>query len=149
MDRCWDERLRVPWWWWLAVLACAALLAAELYGGYGGWRAWVPYVVVGGLAAIGLAALCLVRVRVEGGELWVRDAHLPLRVVSAVTPLDAARTRQLLAEPSAFVVTRPWVPCSVRVDLDDPDDDTPYWLVSTRRPNELAATIERARALVR
>jgi hypothetical protein len=36
----------------------------------------------------------------------------------------------------------------VRVNLDDPNDPTPYWLVSTRQPNRLAealrATAEKA-----
>jgi hypothetical protein len=29
----------------------------------------------------------------------------------------------------------------VRVGLDDPADDTPYWIVGTRQPNELAAAL--------
>jgi hypothetical protein len=31
----------------------------------------------------------------------------------------------------------------VRVDLEDPLDPTPYWLLSTRRPQELAAALAR------
>ncbi|MGI9207623.1 MAG: DUF3093 family protein, partial [Rhodococcus sp. (in: high G+C Gram-positive bacteria)] len=31
----------------------------------------------------------------------------------------------------------PWVGTMAMVVLDDPDDPTPYWLISTRRPAEL------------
>jgi hypothetical protein len=46
-----------------------------------------------------------------------------------------------LAEPRAHVVTRGWLSQSVRVQVEDPEDDTPYWLVGTRRPDELAAVL--------
>jgi len=32
----------------------------------------------------------------------------------------------------------------VRVDLNDPADPTPYWVVSSRRPTELAGAIKAA-----
>lgn len=34
----------------------------------------------------------------------------------------------------------------VRIEIVDPDDPTPYWLVSTRRPNELATALRQIRA---
>ncbi|MFJ3956591.1 DUF3093 domain-containing protein [Arthrobacter sp. NPDC090010] len=37
----------------------------------------------------------------------------------------------------AFLCLRGWVDPVVRVDLNDPEDETPYWLVSTRRPQQL------------
>jgi len=63
--------------------------------------------------------------------------------------LDATGRRELLgplADPLAFVVQRPWVPGAVQVMLDDPDDPTPYWVVSTRQPARLAAALLAARA---
>ncbi|MDX2025238.1 DUF3093 family protein, partial [Microcella sp.] len=41
----------------------------------------------------------------------------------------------------AFLVLRPDIPAVLRVAVTDPDDPTPYWLLSTRRPEELAAAI--------
>ena len=43
--------------------------------------------------------------------------------------------RQL--DPAAFLVTHTWIPTMVLLVLDDPDDPTPYWLVSTRHPEAL------------
>ena len=50
------------------------------------------------------------------------------------------------ADPRAFLFTRPFVGPVVRVDLRDPADPHPYWLVSTRRPGELAAAVEEVRS---
>jgi hypothetical protein len=49
------------------------------------------------------------------------------------------------ADPLAFVVQRPWVPGAVQVLLNDPADPTPYWVISSRRPTQLAAALLAAR----
>ena len=110
----------------------------------------VVYTVAGLLGLAGALALSWIRIEVDPAarELRVDDARLPLDVIAAVTPIAPAERRDLLgrdADPLAFVIQRPWVPGGIRVDLDDPADPTPYWYVSTRRPDELAATIRAAR----
>lgn len=143
------ERLTVPWWWWLGALALAGALAAEVWLGAAGARAWVPFAVVIPLAVAGLWWLGRIRISVAGDQLRVDDATLPVRFVADAIPVDADGRRELLgpgADPLAFVVQRPWIGTAVQVVLDDPADPTPYWLVSSRRPIELAAAISRARA---
>ena len=44
-----------------------------------------------------------------------------------------------LHAPAPFLVTHSWVRTMVLPVLDDPDDPTPYWLVSTRKPEALLA----------
>jgi hypothetical protein len=144
-----NERLAAPWWLWLAGLALAALFAAELHLGGSGVRAWLPYAVVLPLTAVGLWLLGRLRVAVGDGELRVDDACLPVRYVAGVTVLGPAEKRLLLgpaAQRYAFVVQRPWVAGAVQVHLDDPADPTPYWVVSSRRPEALAASILAERA---
>jgi hypothetical protein len=144
----WSERLAVPWWLWLAGLGLAAGLATEVYLGAPGRPLWLPYLVVLPLTAAGLWALGRIRVSVAEGELRVDDAHIPVRYIGEVTVLDAAAKRLVLgphAEPYAFVVQRPWVAGAVQVHLADPADPTPYWVVSSRRPDRLAAALEAAR----
>nr|WP_284301161.1 DUF3093 family protein [Homoserinibacter gongjuensis] len=41
----------------------------------------------------------------------------------------------------AWLLIRGWIPDVVRVELDDPQDPTPYWIISSRRADELAAAI--------
>jgi hypothetical protein len=147
-----SERLSAPWWAWPALLGAAALLAAEIGLGAPGARTWVPYAVLLPLAVLGLLWVGRIRVAVTGGELRVDDARLPVRFVADAIPLDAAGRRELLgvgADPLAFVVQRPWVPGAVQVLLDDPADPTPYWVVSSRHPTQLAAALLAARDTVR
>ncbi len=142
------ERLTLPWWLWLAGLAGAALLAAEIWLGAGGVRAWLPFVVLLPPACGGLWWLGRVRVAVDGDELQVDDARLPVRYVADAIPLDTEGRREVLgvgAHPLAFVVQRPWIGGAVQVVLDDPADPTPYWVVSSRRPVELATAVLAAR----
>jgi hypothetical protein len=143
-----SERLTVPWWLWLAAFGVAGLLAAEVYLGARGAPLWLPYAVLLPATAVGLWRAGRIRVAVQDGELRVDDARLPVRHVAGVSVLDPTDRRLLLgphARPYAFVVQRPWIRGAVRVDLDDPADPTPYWLVSTRHPERLAAALTAAR----
>lgn len=145
------ERLTVPWWLWLPALGLAALLAAELYLGAPGLATWVPYLVLIPLATLGLWWLGRIRITVQDGDLLVDDARLPVRFVRDVTVLDATTRRDVLgpyAEQWAFVIQRPWVSGAVQVHLDDPADPTPYWVISSRHPAELAAAVTAERDAV-
>ena len=77
-------------------------------------------------------------------ELWAGQAHLPASVVSRSAEVprsakSAALGRQL--DPAAFVLHRTWIGPMALVVLDDPDDPTPYWLVSCRDPARLIAAL--------
>ncbi|MBY8871179.1 DUF3093 domain-containing protein [Micromonospora sp. PLK6-60] len=142
------ERLGLPWWYALAGLATAALLATEVWLGGAGVRAWLPFAVLLPATAAALWWLGRIRVAVRDGELLVDDARLPLRFVADAVPLDATGRREVLgvgADPLAFVVQRPWIGGAVQVVLADPADPTPFWVVSSRHPVELADAILRAR----
>jgi hypothetical protein len=142
------ERLSLPWWAWPLALAGGALLAAEVWLGAGGLRAWVPFAVVLPLTVAVLFWLGRIRVTVTADEFQVDDARLPLAVISQVVALDADGKREVLgvgAHPLAFVIQRPWLSGAVQVVLDDPADPTPFWVVSTRHPVELASALLAAR----
>jgi hypothetical protein len=138
------ERLTVAWWLWLPAVAVSGLLAAEVRLGAPGLATWIPYLVLLPLATVGLWWLGRIRVEVSNGELRVDDAHIPLRFVGEVTALSAEDKRDLLgpyADPEAFVIQRPWISGAVRIDVTDDADPTPYWLISTRHPERLAAAL--------
>jgi hypothetical protein len=144
----WDERLAVPLWAWPAGLVLAVALGAIVHGGSGGAAAVVPYVVAVAVVLAGLALASRGRVQVVGGVLHVPGARVPVHVLGAVRALDREQTRRLRgpsADVRAHVATRPWLPRSVAVQLEDPEDDTPYWVVGSRRPEALAAALEQAR----
>jgi hypothetical protein len=133
---------------WGLTLGCSALLAAQIGLGAPGARTWVPFALVLPLAVAGMWWLGRIKVQVRDGELWVDDAHLPVKFIADVIPLDQDDRRLLLgpgADPLAFVVQRPWIKGTVQIVLDDPDDPTPYWVVSTRSPGHLTESIRAAR----
>jgi hypothetical protein len=143
------ERLWVPWWWWLPGFLLAALIAATFARGVAALPGWLPYAVFLPVAAVVLLWLGRVEVKVVTAadgetELWAGPAHLPVGVISRSaevpkTAKSSALGRQL--DPAAYVVHRAWVGPMVLIVLDDPDDPTPYWLVSCRRPDRVLAAL--------
>jgi hypothetical protein len=142
------ERLRVPWWWWLPGIGLAALIAFEVNLGIESIPMWVPFAVLALVAAAALTWLGRVDVRVvtsgDDTELWVGPAHLPVSVIARTAEVprsakSAALGRQL--DPAAYVVHRAWIGSLVLIVLEDPDDPTPYWLISSRHPDRLLAAL--------
>jgi hypothetical protein len=144
------EQLRAPAAYWGLGLLSAALFAVTVWAGLsvlGVVAAWV--IIVGGCCA-GLLAWGHVRVEVTSGALRAGRAVLPLQDTGEVTALDAAQTRALRgprADPAAFMLTRPYLKLAVYVEVTAPEVGTPYWLIATRRPAELAAAIQASRSV--
>lgn len=139
-----DERLTVPWWWWPLGLGVAALLAAEVHMGYPGVRAWLPYLLTVPLAGMVLVRMGRRRVRLAGGELQVGPAHVPTRHLGQVQVIHPSAKRRALGpdlDPAAFMLHSAWIGPVLRVELNDPQDPTPYWIFSVRRAEELAALL--------
>lgn len=104
--------------------------------------------VIGGAAVALVIALLLWRaspsIGVQERMLTVDRARLPVQVISAVEVLDRPQTELAMGpdlDARAHLRHRGWAKSSVRIWLDDPDDPTPYWLISTRRPSELAEAL--------
>jgi Protein of unknown function (DUF3093) len=151
------ERLWVPWWWWPPGLGLAALIALEVNQGVPALPNWLPFAILLPVAATVLLWFGKTEVRVVGAhvrstesssagetELWVGGAHLPVSVISRSAEVprsakSAALGRQL--DPAAYVVHRAWVGPMALLVLDDPDDPTPYWLVSCRHPDRVLAAL--------
>jgi Protein of unknown function (DUF3093) len=148
------ERLRVPLAWWLLAVPTVLILGATLYAGLA--EPW-PVIVMTGLTAgcvAFLVTLGLATVEIRDGALRAGKAVLPLTAVSEVVSLDEKQTMRLRgprADPAAHLYSRPYLKQSVylAVAASQPSaGSTPYWLIGTRHPAELAAAIERCRVQV-
>lgn len=141
-----DERLSVPLWWYLPAIGLAVLLGAEVHMGYPGVRSWIGYAITVPLCLGTLLWLGRVRVKVADGQLQAGEARLPLRFVGRVDVVARTDKQQALGpdlDPTAHLVHRAWVGPVVRIEVTDPDDSTPYWIVSTRDPDGLVAALGR------
>jgi hypothetical protein len=145
------EHLRVPVSWWLLAIPVIAVLGAEVYAGFGGFVPPLIYAVFTAVVAGFLLAWGAASIEVADGALRAGGATLPLSKVGDVVPLDekqAALLRGPRADPAAHLMLRPYLKRAVYIAMADPSGDVPYWLVSTRRPAELATAIERSRQAV-
>lgn len=139
------ERLYVPLWWWLFLFGVIAIVIGQGVFISSPWWVWLLLVLLGPLMIWLMWRLGREKVAIvdDGGgarSLVAGGATLPFDAISrcAVVPKtakSAAMGRQL--DPEAYVVHRGYVPTMAIVVLDDPSDPTPYWLISTRRPEEL------------
>jgi len=112
-------------------LLAGAITAVVLYGGC--------------LALLAYGAPVL---RIEEGVLTAGRARLPLTAVGEVTAYEgeeATLERGRRLDARAWLLIRGWVSPVVKVEVVDPEDPTPYWLVSTRRPHDIVAAVEAAR----
>ncbi|GAB3644624.1 DUF3093 domain-containing protein [Glycomyces tarimensis] len=138
------ERMRMSVAGWLGTVACAAIAAG--LSNFGDLRWWRVAISVGILVVPLLGAWWFgrlpVRVVERGDEVWlhVDDAKLPASAIAEIQVLGPVAYSDALGvalHPLAFVVQRPWIRRGVRIVLDDPDDPTPYWVVSSRNPERL------------
>ncbi|GHD39673.1 DUF3093 domain-containing protein [Mycetocola manganoxydans] len=87
---------------------------------------------------------------IEVGERMLRAgrARIPLELIGSSQAFSGEEARQERGprlDARAWLMIRGSIDAVVRVELNDPADPTPYWLVSTRHPTELAAAIQGSR----
>jgi hypothetical protein len=134
------ERLTVPVIWWVlaSLFSLSVLLAVGAYLG--------PTWGVGTSVATMLVAAVIfisasIPISVDTHELRVGRASIEHTYIAGCRALDAEQTRRragVEADARAHLVLRPYVKTAVEITLNDQDDPVPYWLVSSRRPQQLA-----------
>lgn len=136
------ERLWPAWW---VFLATALVIPATLL-------VFLPISVLAGYvsAAVLYGAIVVVLVattpviEVDERMLRVGRARIERDFLGAVTAhrgAEAFAERGTRLDARAWLKLRGWISPVVRIELVDPDDPTPYWLVSTRRPEALVAAL--------
>lgn len=138
----WSERLWPGPWGWTLLVAFTLMLGVVLVPVDAVLAVVVGLVAL--VAGLGTAVVLTPTVSVAGGVLRAGRAHIPVALLGDVTVLDAQALRTELGprlDARAHVCLRGWVRTGVRVELADPDDPTPYWLVSSRRPDDLARAL--------
>lgn len=139
-----SERLAVPVSWWL--MGTGLVISV-------GWAFYVATPLVATLVATAVAAALVcaglqrygdARVSTDPDGFVAGRALLPYRYVGAVETLDAAATHRVLgvdADARAYLLVRSYCRGAVKVTVNDAADPAPYWLVSTRSPATLAASL--------
>ena len=140
------ERLTVPLMWWVlaSLFALSVLLAVGAYLGPV-WGIGTALATVMVAAAIFISAAVVISI--DAREIRIGRASIEHAYIASRQALAAEEARQRAgvgADARAHLVLRPYVRTAVEITLDDPEDPVPYWLVSTRRPQQLAEALREA-----
>jgi len=138
------ERLTVPLRWWVQGTMLVATLWLAVVVALPALAATAVTVVAGALMALGFASYGAARVAVEDGWFRAGRARIAVHHVGAVEALDAEATRRTAgvdADARAYLLLRPYLKRAVKVEITDPADPAPYWLVSTRHADALVRAL--------
>jgi hypothetical protein len=140
------ERLTVPISWWLlaGLFSVSVLIAVGAYLG----PVWgVGTSVAAVLVAAAIFGSASIVISVDEQEVHVGRASIEHAYIAGCRALDAEETPRragVEADARAHMVLRPYIKTAVEISLDDSDDPVPYWIVSTRHPQQLAAALQDA-----
>lgn len=137
-DVLFAEKLWPSVWIWLIVIGLSGA----------GILVFAPISFLAGIiAALVLAGIMTVLLLLSTPSIVVRRDTLQVGRASIprnlLGPAEAFRKDEATAERGtrlnglAFLCIRGWIDPVVRIPVTDPEDRTPYWLTSTRRPEEL------------
>ncbi len=137
-----SEKLWPSFWIWL--------VAAGLSGA--GILVFAPISIATGITAavvlfVILAVLLVLStptIEVTAGTVRVGRATIERRFIGGVEAFrgaEATAERGVRLNGLAFLCIRGWIDPVVRMEITDPSDRTPYWLASTRRPEQLVAAL--------
>lgn len=108
----------------------------------------ISWGVVAGIIALGLIAFALITstptIEVRDETVRVGRATIEREFIGDVTGYRGAAAyhqRGPGLNGIAFMCIRGWIDPVVRIEITDERDSTPYWLTSTRRPEELTAAL--------
>lgn len=137
-----SEKLWPAWWVWVVAVGVSAagiLVFAPITLAAGYVAAVVIFIILAGALIASTPSLQVTTTTFRAGR-----ATLPLRFtgeVEAFSGDEATAERGPRLNGLAYLCLRGWVSSVVRVELTDPEDRTPYWLVSSRHPSKLVAAL--------
>lgn len=79
-------------------------------------------------------------IRITSGEVQAGRGRIDLTLVESMEIFrgaPATEQRGVMLDARAWLVIRPWIDPVVKISLRDPRDPTPYWLVSSQKPEAL------------
>lgn len=136
------ETVRAPWWFYAVLALLSALLCFTFAA-----AATVPVAVVLWVVIVAVGSLVIakrvLRISVDPENLHVGKLVMPRSQIVSASPLDADQLRDVAgpdADARALLILRDAsTPEGVKVDLVS--TDVPYWLVSSRHPEQLAEAL--------
>jgi hypothetical protein len=139
-----SERLGVPLRWWVQGTMLVATFWLAVVVALPAGAAWLVTAVAVALLVFPLWSYGSPRITVSGSTFTAGRARIGAEHLGVVETLDAEQTRRVAgveADARAYLLLRPYLKRAVKVEITDPADPAPYWLVNTRHPDELARAL--------
>jgi hypothetical protein len=137
------EVIRAPFWLIAFIYFLFISLVIAVWAAIGNQPAFITWVISTVLIVLIVFKTKLV-IEVDENELRAGPAHIELKYLGQATTLDnkeMGRLRTRDADPASFLIFRFWRSTGVKVEINDPRDQTPYWLITSKRNKELAAIL--------
>ena len=134
------EVIRTPFWLLAFIYFLFLSLVVAVWAAIGNQPALLTW-VASTLILVLIVQKSALTIEVDDKELRAGPAHIELKYIGQVTSLDSkemGRLRTRDADPASYLIFRFWRSTGVKVELNDPRDQTPYWLVTSKRNTELA-----------
>ena len=99
------------------------------------------------IAIIYIAFLMRSTITFDGKELRIDRAHIDMKYLGNAKILDSTAMRLLRtrdADPAAYLAIKFWIPTGLKIAVVDPRDPTPYWLITSKRGEEIAALLNKS-----
>ncbi len=144
LSPAYSERLGVPLRWWVQGTMLVATLWLAVVVALPALAAWIVTAVALAVMTFLLTAVGSARLVVADGEFRAGRAHIGAEYLGTAVALDAEQTHRTAgveADARAYLLLRPYLKRAVKVEITDPADPAPYWLVCTRHPEELAKAL--------
>ena len=109
-------------------------------------------IALGLLVPLGLnlvVQLLAPKITVANGRLVADRISVPISALGKTSELSKEEFTQALgpkADPRAQLMIRGYVPGGVKIEVTDPEDPTPYLLISSRNPEKLAVALDANRS---
>jgi hypothetical protein len=137
------EVIRPPFWLISFIYFMLFSLVLAIWAALGNNAAINAFAIAFVLGAV-IIHLGTSTILVEDGELRIKRAHIPTKYLGdaeVIGKKDFSFARTRGADPAAYFATTFWISQGLKVEVKDDRDPTPYWLISTRRAQELAEAL--------
>jgi hypothetical protein len=137
------EVLRPPIWVLAFIYFLLLSLVIAIWAAFGSLLTIYTFIIAT-VALIYIAFKMRSIISITTEELRVNNAHIDVKYLGKATVLDAAAMRLLRtrdANPAAYLAIKFWTPTGIKIELKDPRDPTPYWLITSKRGEEIAALL--------
>lgn len=137
------EVIRPPLWLLAFIYFLLLSLVIAIWAAFDNQSAFLALCVATALLAF-IALKARSEITIDKNELRIGKAHIELKYLERVELLTPEQIRMLRtrdADPAAYLAITFWISTGVKITLKDSRDSTPYWLISSKKSEELTSTL--------